>query len=164
MASLKASRGAQWLLQAEFIFDMSTPINDSMPTVIGNVIGGVPAAYNAAVQPLSGLYGGLAQIYELINLPPNATVVGGEVSVDVAVVGPSASTLSLGDLNSGARYGSAINLQVAGRTPLVLTGYRGSGENIRGSVTNTGAAATAGKVTVRVQYTMQGRMNEVQPV
>lgn len=164
MASLKATRGAQWVLQSEFVFDMSTAVNDAMPTVVGNVIGGATPVYNAAVQPLSGLYGGVAQIYELMNLPPSATVVGGEISVDTAVVGPSASTLSIGDLNSGSRYGAAINLQAVGRTALTLTGYRGVGENIRGSLANSGAAATAGKVTVRVQYTMLNRQNEVQPV
>ena len=162
MASLKSTRGAQWPLQAEFTFDVSTVTNDSMPTTVGNTLAGATPAYNATVQSIGGVYAGAAQIYEMLNLPPNATIVGGEVVVETAVVGPTASTLSLGDLGLGTRYASGINLLAAGRTPLTLTGYRGVGENIRGSVTNTVAPATAGKVTVRVLYTTQGRMNEVQ--
>ena len=53
-------------------------------------------------------------------------------------------------------------LKAAGRTALVPTGYVGNGEQIRVTVAPTVAAATAGKVTVRVQYIVRNRVNETQ--
>ena len=50
----------------------------------------------------------------------------------------------------------------AGRTALVPTGYVGLGEQIRLTVTPTVGAATAGKVTVRVEYIVRNRVNETQ--
>lgn len=156
MAALKSSRTAQWPLQAEFTFDLSV---DTMPTTVGNVIGGAAPVYNAAGVAMGAV---ATNIFDMLPLPPNATVVGGEVIVETAVVGPTASTLSLGDLNGATRYAATVNLLAAGRTALTLTGYRGVGENVRGTVVNTVAVATAGKVTIRVQYTVQNRANEAQ--
>jgi hypothetical protein len=46
----------------------------------------------------------------------------------------------------------------------VPTGFVGTGENIRLTVTPTVATATAGKITVRVSYVIVGRANENQIV
>ena len=156
MSNLRSARGAQYPLFAEFTFDLSA---DSMPTVVGNVIGGAAAAYNAAGVSL-GQVG--TDIFDIIGLPPGATVVGGEVVVETAVVGPTAATISVGDANSATRYANAVSMLSAARTALTLTGYRGTGENIRMTLNRTVAAATAGKVTVRVGYTVQYRQQEVQ--
>ena len=159
MASLKQIRGAQWALDAEFIADLSTAANDSMATTVGNTIGGAAPAYNAAVVPIGGV---ATNVFEVIGLPPNAIVIGGAVTVESAVVGPTASTISIGDLNNATRYASAVSLLAAGRTALTLNGYRGVGENLRITVSNSVAAATAGKFTVRILYVVTGRVNEVQ--
>lgn len=163
MANLKTTRGAQWPLLVEFTFDISTAANDSMPTVIGNVIGGAAPAYNATPQAIGGFYAGVGQIYDIVNLPPGAVLVGGDVTVETAVVGPTASGITIGDANSAARYLASTSLLSAARTALTLTGYRGVGENLRMTITNTVAVATAGKVTVRALYMVQYRQNEAQP-
>lgn len=163
MANLKSTRGAQWPLLVEFTFDVSTAVNDSMPTVVGNVIGGVAPVYNATPQAIGGFYAGVAQIYDIINLPPGATLIGGEMIVETAVVGPTAAGIGLGDTNSQNRYLANTSMLATGRTALTLTGYRGVGENVRMTITNTVAIATAGKVTVRLLYSVQYRQNEAQP-
>lgn len=159
MAALKTSRAAQWPLLAEFTFDVSTAVADTMPTTVGNTIGGASPAYNAT-GVVMGSVG--TNVYEIANMPPGATVIGGEVVVETAVAGPTVSTISVGDSGSATRYLGATSMLSAARTALTLTGFRGAGENIRITVNNTVAAATAGKVTVRVLYTVQGRQNEVQ--
>lgn len=159
MSALKQTRGAQYPLTAEFTFDVSTAVADTMPTVVGNVIGGAAPAYNAAGVAIGGV---ATNIFEVIGLPPNAIVVGGEVVVETAVVGPTASTITVGDSGSAARYLGSTSLLAAARTALVPTGFVGGGENIRITVANTVAVATAGKVTVRVSYVIRGRMQEAQ--
>lgn len=159
MSALRQARGAQYPLMAEFTFDVSTAVADTMPTVVGNVIGGAAPAYNAAGVSIGAV---ASQIFEVIGLPPGAVVVGGDVVAESAVVGPTVSQISVGDSGNATRYLGATSLLAAGRTALVPTGYRGVGENIRITVNNTVAVATAGKVTVRVLYTVQGRTQEMQ--
>lgn len=161
MANLKSTRGAQWPLMVEFTVDVSTAGADGMPTVIGNVIGGAAPAYNGTPIVLIGSVG--ANIFDIINLPPNATVIGGELIVEIATVGPTVATVAFGDQNSATRYLGATSTLAAARTALTLTGYRGVGENIRMSTNFTVAPSTAGKFTVRVLYTVQSRQNESQP-
>ncbi len=86
-------------------------------------------------------------VVDAINLPPNAIVVGGEVVTETAVAGATAYNVSVGDAGSHA-VGDA--------------GYVSNGGNIRITVAPTVAAATAGKVTVRVQYVVRNRVNETQ--
>lgn len=162
MGALRSNRGSQYTMVAEFVFDVSTAVADSMPTVVGNVIGGAVPVYNAVGQALGGFYAGVAQIYDVIGLPPNAIIINGELVVESAVVGPTASGITVGDLNSAARYLGSTSLLATGRTPLVPTGYLGVGENIRITITNTVAVATAGKVSLRVFYVVRGRAQEVQ--
>jgi hypothetical protein len=142
MTTLITARTAQYVLEAEFVFNFGDNMLD---------INGVSHNFSD-VQTSS--------IFELIPLPPNSTVVGGELSVDVALVGPTAATLSLGDSSSATRYASAVSLLSAGRTALTLTGFI-TDLNIRGTLSETVAVATAGKVTVRVLYTVLNRSQEV---
>ena len=60
----------------------------------------------------------------------------------------------------GEREREMTDIDLAGRTALVPTGYVGTGENLRVTVAPSGAASTAGKVTVRVQYIMRDRWSE----
>lgn len=160
MAKLLASRSAQWPLVQDFSFDMSTAADDSMATVVGNTIGGAAPSFQAPAQSLGGVYGGVGQIYEIAPLPVGATIVAGEV-VSSGVVGPTVSTIAIGDSGNATRYLGATNLKTAGRTPLVPTGYVGNGENIRMTLVNTEVPVSAGRVAIRITYMVAGRTNEV---
>jgi hypothetical protein len=143
MAKLIASRGAQYPLVAEFTFNFDDTMVD---------INGVLKDFKTVG----------STVVDAINLPPGAIVIGGEVVTETAVGGSTAYNVSVGDSGNATRYLSATNRAAAGRTPLVPTGYVGNGEQIRVTVAPTVADATAGKVTVRVQYIVRNRVNETQ--
>lgn len=143
MAKLIASRGAQYPLVAEFTFNYDDTMVDT----------------SGALKDFKTVG---STVVDAINLPPNAIVVGGEVVTETAVAGATAYNVSVGDAGSATRYLGATDRVAAGRTPLVPTGYVSNGGNIRITVAPTVAAATAGKVTVRVQYVVRNRVNETQ--
>jgi hypothetical protein len=143
MAALKASRTAQYSLLATFSFT----IGDTMTNASGNADEFATAAAHA---------------FDVIPLPVGATVVGGEVVTDTAFTGSTAYNVIVGDSGSTNRYLTTTDKTSAGRTALVPTGYIGTGENIRLTVTPTVATATAGKITLRVNYVVADRANEVQ--
>lgn len=143
MAALKQSRTAQYALWQEFVFS----IGDTMT----NTSGAADAFATVA-----------AHVFDVINLPPNATVVGGEVVTDTAFTGSTAYNVKVGDSVTDNRYLGTTDKTAAGRTALVPTGFIGAGESIRLTVTPTVATATAGKITLRVNYTVLGRANEIQ--
>lgn len=145
MAKLIATRSAQWPLLAEFTFNFDDTMAD-----INGVTKSFGSTYTDAI------------VATAINLPQGCVVVGGEVVVETAGVGPTAYTVSLGDSVSATRYANAVDLKTAARTALTLTGYRTS-ENVRLTIASTVANASAGKATVRVLYVMPGRANEVVP-
>lgn len=142
MTLLKQNRTAQYPLVAEFTFNLTDTVVD---------IAGVTKAFSAA-----------APVFEPIALPMNAVVVGGDMTVETVSNDSSTATIAIGDSASASRYLAATNLKAAARTALTLTGFRGAGENIRVTLANAGADATAGKVSIRVMYIIQGRSNEVQ--
>ena len=141
MAKLNPSRAAQTVLSAEFTFEFADTVKD----------------VNGATKDFKTVG---STVVDAINLPPRAIVVGGEVVTETAVTGSTAYNVSVGDSGSATRYLGATNRLTAGRTPLVPTGYVGTGENLRLTVAPTVADATAGKVTVRVQYIMRDRWSE----
>lgn len=144
MPLLKKSRTAQYPLVAEFTFNF----NDTMLDTAG------------ALKDFKTL--GTSIVSDVIPLPPNAIVVGGDVTTETAITGSTAYNVSVGDSGSATRYLGATNRVAAGSTPLVPTGYVGAGEDLRITVAPTIADATAGKVTVRVNYVIRGRSQEVQ--
>ena len=141
MAKLNPSRAAQTVLSAEFTFEFADTMKD---------VNGVTKDFKTVG----------THVFDAINLPPRATVVGGEVVTETAVTGSTAYNVSVGDSGSATRYLGVTNRLTAGRTPLVPTGYVGDGENLRVTVSPTVADATAGKVTIRVQYIMRDRWSE----
>lgn len=103
-----------------------------------------------------------ANVADCIEMPPNSVVVGGEVVTETTVTGSTAYNMIVGDSGSTNRYLTTTDRLTAGRTALVPTGYINvSGLPVRITVTPTVAAATAGKVRVRVQYVVNDRANEV---
>lgn len=143
MAKLIASRGAQYPLVAEFTFNF----DDTMVDI------------NGALKDFKTVG---STVVEPINLPVGAIVTGGEVVTETAVGGSTAYNISVGDSGSATRYLGATDRVTAGRTALVPTGYVGAGNRLRVTVAPTVATATAGKVTVRVQYIVRARVNETQ--
>ncbi len=144
MAKLRKNRTLQYPLVAEFTFN----VTDSLVATDG-----VERVFNAA---------GAAQIFDVIGLPPLATVISGDVIVETASNDAGTATVAVGDSVNATRYLSATSIKTAGRTALVPTGFRGNGEDIRITLANATGGATAGTVTVRVLYTIQNRSNEVQ--
>ena len=145
MAKLIPTRGAQWPLMAEFTFNFDDTMAD---------INGVTKTFGSVYTD--------AIVCSPINLPEGAVVVGGELIVETAGVGPTAYTAALGDSGSATRYLGATTLLSGTRTALTLTGYRTT-ENLRLTIASTVANASAGKFTIRVLFTIPGKVNEVVP-
>ena len=137
------SRTAQYPLVAEFTF----AVGDTMLNTAG-------ASDTFAVVA--------AHVFDIIPLPPGATVIGGSVTTDTAFVGSTAYNVKVGDSTTVDRYLGTTDKTTAALTALVPTGYVGTGQNLRLTVTPTVADATAGAITVRVEYVIANRTNEVQ--
>lgn len=143
MAKLIATRGMQYPLFAEFTFNF----NDTMTDIAGVLKDFLTVG---------------STVVDVINLPVNAVITSGSVTTETAVTGATAYNVSVGDSASTTRYLGVTNRVTAGLTALVPTGYVSLGEQIRITVTPTVADATAGKVTVRIEYIIRNRVNETQ--
>lgn len=143
MAKLTQSRAAQTVLVQEYVFSFGDTVVDT-----------AGAAKNFFA------FGGDPQ-FDLFRMPVGAVVLGGDVIVETAYTGPTAATLSVGDSGSATKYANAVNLLANARTALTLPAGVTGGLDLLGKLTLTVANATAGKVRVRVMYTIEGRGNEV---
>jgi hypothetical protein len=163
MAKKLASRGAQWPLVASFNFNFNDWVADSVD-LSKKTLGSTPAASVDPTEP--GLLGPVANVitFDCLPLPPGAVVIGGEVIQEVAGVGPTAYTLSLGIAGALTGLANAVSLLSAAntRTALALTTPLASnaGSNVRATITYTVANATAGKVRVNLLYIIDGKTNE----
>lgn len=93
-----------------------------------------------------------------INVPGNAIVVGGALTVLTAWNSATTATLSLGDAGSATRYANAVDLKTAARTALTVTGYKHTvSEWLKALIAQAGAAATAGAARIELEYVVQGR-------
>lgn len=142
MAKLIAARGAQWTLVSEFTWSPTDTVTDT----------------SGAAKDFAAVG---TTVFDAINLPVGAIISGGEVVTETAVSGATAYNVSVGDSGSATRYLGVTDKVAAGRTALVPTGYVGTGENLRITVSPTVATATTGKVTVRIHYVIRNRTNEV---
>lgn len=143
MAKLTQSRAAQTVLVQEYVFSFGDTVVDTA----------------GASKNFYG-FGGDPQ-FDMFRMPVGAVVLGGDVIVETAYVGPTAATLSVGDSGSATKYANAVSLLANARTALTIPAGVTSGLDIVGKLTLTVADATAGKVRVRVMYTIEGRGNEV---
>jgi hypothetical protein len=143
MATLLKSPSAQWVLAAQFEFDIST--SDAMVNTSS-----ASTAFSAAA----------GTTYDVATLPYGAQVVGGDIVVKTVSNDTGTSTMSVGDSASATRYLGATNLKAAARTALVPTGYKSLGEAIRLTIANQNGNATTGNVKVTVLFTIDGRANE----
>lgn len=147
MAKINTTRGAQPVMSAEFVFSY----NDTMKDV-----NGVTKTFGAAFAD--------AGVFDAINLPNGAIVVGGSLTVETAGAGPTAYTAAIGTATTPAQFLAATSLLAAARTPLVGLGLTAiDGKNVRVTIASTVANATAGKFRLRVDYVTDGRVTEVNP-
>lgn len=144
MAKRTKSRAAQYPLVQEYVFSFGDTVVDTA--------GADKNFYDFGGDPQFGMFG----------LPQGAVVLGGDVIVETAYVGPTAATLSVGDSGSATKYANAVSLLASARTALTIPAGVTSGLDVVGKLTLTVADATAGKVRVRIMYTIEGRANEVQ--
>lgn len=165
MAKLNASRTAQYPLTAEFVFNYNDWVTDSVDLVKKTFGSSVALADPAGT--VAGLTAPTGLVFDAINIPRGAVIVGGEVIVETAYAGVgAAATLSVGTATSATALVNAMDLDAAtagSRTALALTTplVCNDGSNIRITTAGlTAAGATAGKVRVRVQYTLDGRGHE----
>jgi len=100
-----------------------------------------------------------------IDIPPNATIIGGSVMVDVAWDSATTAALDVGDAVDPNRYTvSTVDMKTLGATALDLTGYKYSTyDTIDVVLTNVGAP-TVGTARLAVQYVIEGRAHENHPV
>ena len=140
MATLKSSRQAQYSQIADFKFTMADAMTDTSSTLTN--------------------FKAVAGVFEPIPLPNAATLIAGEMIVEVASDDTGIATISIGDSISATRYLAATTIKTVGRTALTLTGYRGTGENLRVTLSNASGNATVGTVTIRVDYVIDKRMHE----
>ncbi|MCB0682336.1 MAG: hypothetical protein KDC32_15705 [Saprospiraceae bacterium] len=143
MALLIPSRTAQFPLVAEFNFNFDdTMLNDE----------GVVVDFGASDLT--------ERTVVVIPLPPGATVIGGAFTRHVAF-DTAGYDVTVGDTTDEDRYLASADLKALGSTPLVPTGYVGVGENIVLNIT-TDDVCTTGSATLRVEYVVANRSNEVQ--
>ena len=151
MASLKASRSAQYVKSADFTFNF----NDRMVPVSGGT------AISGTKEVDFGETNIAATAFDIINIPEGAIIVGGELVVETAFDTASYAVI-IGDADVTNRYLTTADRKAAAVTALVPTGYRTTGQNIRMTITNADVC-TAGKAKVRVEYILQNCANEVVP-
>lgn len=165
MPRLNANRGVQFVLAQEFVFAHNQWVVDSVDGV-KKTFGSAVATSTDPTEP--GLTAGTALAFDCIPMPAGAVITGGEVIVEQAYVGIGAgATLSLGISGAATALVSALDLDAAlagARTALTLTAPLtcNAGQNIRVTTAGLTATATAGKVRIRVQYTIDGRAHETQ--
>ena len=165
MAKLNAARTAQYILSAEFVFNYNDYVTDSVDLVKKTFGSSTALADPASL--VSGLTAPAGLVFDCINIPQGATIVGGEVIVETALAGAGAgATLSLGIAGSTTALVNAMDLDAAtagSRTALTLAAplVATAGTSLRlTSAGLTAGGAAAGKVRVRVEYTIDGRSME----
>jgi hypothetical protein len=145
MATLKATRGAQRVKTARFTWNF----NDTMVNTAG-------ASADFGLTNVS------ATSWDVINLPPNSVVVGGDLVVETAF-DTASYTMTVGDSGSAGRYLASADKKAAARTALTPTGFVNTdGLNIRVGITNADVC-TAGKAHLTVEYITVGTVDEVIP-
>lgn len=150
MATIKKTPGAQTVLAADFTFGYTTGGSDGVNSDSMLNTTAALTAFSAAA----------GTTFDVLNLPLNAQIVGGDLDVITAVTTTATATASVGDSGSAARYLGATSIKAVARTVLVPTGYIGAGEPLRITIANADATGAAGKVKVTVLFTIGGRITE----
>jgi len=163
---VQAARTSQRIQAAEVVFAFNDWAIDSVDGVRKTFGSSVALADPAGV--VAGLTAPAGLVADLINMPPGAVIVGGEVIVETAFAGIGAgATLSVGIAGNTTALVNAMDLDAAlagSRTAFALTApmLANAGQNLRVTTAGlTAGGATAGRVRIRVQYTIDNRAEEV---
>lgn len=160
MPLLRATRSSQNVQVSEFVVNFS----DTMVDAAG------------VLKDMLAVTAG--DVFKAANLPPGAQVVGGEVQVEVAGVGPTAYTVEVGHTTDGLP-GTFANSLLGATSLLGAVGTRAA-LTLTSALVNPGfisavpndvyirlirsvAVASAGKFTLRVMWVMRGRADEAVP-
>lgn len=163
MGKLLASRTAQYPMFAEFVFNYNQWVIDSADGTKKTLGSTVALSTDPTETALNGPAANTI-VFDAIPLPIGAVIVGGEIIVETAYAGSTAATVSAGIAGTTTAFANAVDMKTAARTALTITSplTSNAGQNVRLTIAYTVANATAGKVRVRVMYTIDGRTNEVQ--
>lgn len=166
MAKLIATRTTQKTNVAEFVFNFNDYLVDAVSGSKVTLGSTVALAETAAGSTVPGLLGAVANagiVIDAIPMPIGAVIVGGELIVETAVTGSTAYTVSAGIAGTATAFLNAVSALAAARTGLTITSplLCNSGTNIRLTVAYTVANATAGKCRLRVEYTIDGKADDI---
>lgn len=163
MAKKLASRNAQWPLVQEFTFNF----NDWAVDTVSRVKKTFGSTVANSVDPLeTGLAAGTGTVLDCIPMPLGAYIESVKVFVETAFIGiGTGATLSLGIDGDDDAFVAAADLDAAtAGAQLTVESYSpvkcNNGQNIRLTTAGLTATATAGKVRVRVMYTIDNKANE----
>ena len=101
-----------------------------------------------------------------IDLPGGARVIGGQLAITTAFNSATSDSLDVGDGSTANRYASAVNGQATGVTALTVDELdHATGKGIVYITwTGAGGGTSAGAGFLEVEYVIEGRGNESQPV
>lgn len=162
-----AARSSQHIQSAEFVFnfnDWAVDSADGLKKTFGSTV-----ALADPGSTESGLTAGTGIVLDAINMPKGAVIVGGEVICETAYVGiGAAASIQAGIAGNTTALLAATDLDAmtaGSRTALLLTSplLCNNGQNVRIATSGLTATATAGKFRVRVEFTIDGKANEVIP-
>jgi len=105
-------------------------------------------------------------VQDLLKLPTGARVVGGEIVVETVWDTGTSAVCDIGDVTDPNRYAAAVDLKAAGRTALLLTGFKTTETEKKVDIDPTfvGTTSTQGQAYIRVEYVIEDRAHEVQPL
>lgn len=162
MAKKLPSRTSQDLQVAECVLNWDDWVTDSVSGQKATL--GAPVA-SADSQTISGLINGknTTITFDGIPMPVGAVIVSGEVLVETAFAGPTA-TVSVGIAGATTAFTTTSDMTAATRVAFTITTNVeltcNAGQNIRFTIALGNTDATAGKVRIRVLYTIDGRAQE----
>jgi hypothetical protein len=149
--TLKKTPAAQTILSAQFVWGYTTGGADGTSDQMLN-INGVLTSFNAATAS--------TPTFDVMTLPAGATVVGGGINTEIAIVS-TATGAAVGDDGSASRYLGNTNIKPLGKAALVPTGFKNDvARPIRITFTNTAADQTLGRCRLEVQFTLDGRATD----
>lgn len=160
-----ASRTAQRKLVSEFVWAFNDWVVDSVDGIkktFGSTVAlADPSGAEAGLTAATGL------VFDALNMPQGAVITGGELICEAAYAGAgAAATISVGVAGAPAALLASTDLDAltaGSRTALLLTAPLrcNAGENVRLTTAGLAATATAGKFRLRVEFTVDGKADEV---
>jgi len=143
MAKISKTRAAQYPLVQEYVFNFADSVVD---------VNGVTKSFAAHADD---------PVFPMFDMPQGAVIMRIDAFVEEAFVGPTVAALSVGVAGEADKYIADMDLLTPANSDDVNTPSIAGGEEILGTLAMTVANATAGKVRVRVMYTIDGRGQEV---